>query len=242
MKTTLSKITTAGLFSLVFTLPQAFAETAAQVRSEERAPQTHQDQAVKKAAGNNQRLSTNQPNIEDKMQIARHESLQYDSGDFWIYDTDIEYNIDIDYDGYFSGFTLALDADTVYSSAPVYFIAYIGDGEYFDAFHVSSVFYLNGDTTGDTFYLDNTLLSGYPPGDYEVLVELYDAYDDTLVAYADGYIDNDLLYVPLESDDYEYQPTNTVVVVEEYGGSLNWFAILGLGGIVFMRILRTKQP
>lgn len=232
MKTTLIQITTASIFSLVMAFSVASAATNTEVQREERAPETDQLPALKKQASNTP------PNVEDITHVARHQSLQYDSGDFWIYDTYIDYNVDFDYDGYYSAFTLALDADTVYSSAPVYFIAYIGDGDYFDAFHVSSVFYLNGDTTADTFYLDNTLLAGYPSGDYEILVELYDAYDDTLVAYADGYTDNDLMYVPLESDDYEYQPSGTVVVVEEYGGSLHWLMLIVLGGIVATRVTR----
>lgn len=139
--------------------------------------------------------------------------------DFWIYDSWVTFDHDIDYDGYYSRFTLEFDADTVYTSAPVYAVVYLGSNGVYDSIHVTSEFAIYGEDSSDSFVLENTLISGFPPQEYDLLIELYDAYTDNLVAYSDSYEDADLYMLSLESDDYESRYEDTIVVVEEHGGS-----------------------
>ena len=133
-----------------------------------------------------------------------------------------------DYDGYYSGFTVEFDADTYFSSARVYAVLYLGRDGLYDAIHVSSEFNIYGEDASDSFVIESTLLSGFPPSEYDVLVEIYDAHSDELLAYSDSYDDADLAYLSLESDNHEYIYEDTVVIVEEHGGSTGVFSILAL--------------
>jgi len=155
--------------------------------------------------------------------------------DYWIYDSWVTLDADIDYDGYFSAFTVEFDADTIFANVPVYAVIYLGQDERYQSIHVTSEFSLYGDDSTDGFVVESELISGFPSGDYDILIELYDAYNDELVAFSDAYDDADLSYVSLESNNYEYVVQDTVVVVEEYGGTTGALALFGLGAFMFIR-------
>ncbi|WP_088329307.1 choice-of-anchor H family protein [Lacimicrobium sp. SS2-24] len=148
------------------------------------------------------------------------------SENIWIYDAWLVLEHDQDRDGYYSDFTLTFDADTAYSGAAVYAVLYLGTEDEFMEYHDSSVFTIYGESSDDTFEVNTQLVEGFASDDYEILIELYDADDHSLVAVYDGYADSDLLYVPLESSDYEYQPTTVVVNAE--GGTFGIVALIAL--------------
>jgi hypothetical protein len=90
-----------------------------------------------------------------------------------------------------------------------------------------SVFHIDGESSDDSFEVDSELLTGFPSGDYELLIELYDALNDELVATLDGNSDADLYSLTLESTDFEevyVEPT--VVIVHENGGSMAYLTLL----------------
>ncbi|GAB5379267.1 MAG: hypothetical protein Alis3KO_12540 [Aliiglaciecola sp.] len=158
--------------------------------------------------------------------------------DFWIYDAFVTFNVDEDFDGYYSTFTVEFDADTVYSEAEVYARLYLTRGSVFEEYHTTSLFIINGDSSTDSFVVESDLLSGFPSGDYELLIELYDGFDDSLVATFDGFNDADLTLLTLESKSFE--EVDTVVVVTESGGSFGILALL-LIPVLMRRILFTKS-
>ncbi|MGK0503440.1 MAG: hypothetical protein ACJARF_002213 [Alteromonadaceae bacterium] len=159
--------------------------------------------------------------------------------DYWIYDSWVSLDTDIDYDGYYSEFTVEFDADTAYDSALVYGVIYLGRNDRYEAIHVTSEFVLYGEDSSDSFVVESRLLSGFPAADYDVLVELYDAYSEQLVAFSDGYDDADLAYLSLESDNHEYIYEDTVIVVEEHGGSTTIFGLLFIAfTLVVRRVIR----
>lgn len=156
--------------------------------------------------------------------------------DFWIYDAYIEFNSDPDFDGYYSYFTVEFDIDTVYSNADVYARLFLSRGDVFEEYHTSSVFKINSDSSLDSLVIESELVSGFPPGDYELLIEVYDAYDDSLVVIYDGYDDADLTLLTLESSTYE--SSQTVVVVRESGGSFGYLMLLVVPLLIRRRFLR----
>ena len=95
--------------------------------------------------------------------------------DYWFYDAWVTLYGDRDYDGYFYGFSLEFDADTAYYQAPVYAIVYLGKNDFYEPFHVTSVFTLFGESSDDSVLLESELETGYPTGDYDILIELIDA-------------------------------------------------------------------
>ena len=161
--------------------------------------------------------------------------------EFWIYESWVSLEQDIDYDGYHSTFSIEFDADTIFTRAPVYAVLYLGRNDVYEAIHVTSDFYIYSEDSTDTFTIESNLLSGYAPGDYDILLELYDADTEMLVAYTDAYDDSALAYVPLESENYEYVAEETVVVVEEHGGTWTFLTLVLLGGVAFMRRLSVRS-
>ncbi|MDY6976023.1 MAG: choice-of-anchor H family protein [Pseudomonadota bacterium] len=160
--------------------------------------------------------------------------------EFWIYESWVTLLQDIDYDGYHSTFSIEFDADTIFTRAPVYAVLYLGKDGLYDAIHVSSEFYIYSEDSTDTFTIESTLVSGFTPSDYDILLELYDADTEELVAFTDAYDDNELAYLPLESEDSEYVVEDTVVIVEEHGGAWSILPLFLLGGIVLTR--RLNKP
>ncbi|MEW9797095.1 choice-of-anchor H family protein [Alteromonas sp. CYL-A6] len=166
---------------------------------------------------------------------SRDAVVQFSSPDFWIYDSWTEFTIDADYDGYYSAFSVTFDADTVYSVADVYAIIYLGRLDRFEAIYETRIFSISGDDSLDAITIDSDLVSGFPPADYSVLIELYDAYTHELVAIADDYDDADLSLLSLESQNHDQVIEERVVIVEQHGGSLSWLTALALLGAVGWR-------
>lgn len=161
--------------------------------------------------------------------------LRSDDPDFWIYDAFITLNVDEDFDGFYSNFSVEFDADTVFTNAGVYARLYLSRGSVFEEFHTTSIFFIEGDSSQDGFVVDSELLSGFPPGDYELLIELYDSIDDALVATFDGTNDADLTFISLESKTFE--DDGTVIIVEE-GGSFGYLVLLVLPILIRRQIRR----
>ncbi|NMH59778.1 choice-of-anchor H family protein [Alteromonas ponticola] len=139
--------------------------------------------------------------------------------DFWIYDSWITFLDDFDGDSFYSRFLVEFDVDTIYVEAPVYAVVYLGDADAYEAIHVSDTFWVYGETTGDSYIVDSELVSGFRSFDYDILIEIYDADTDELVAFSDNLDDADLSLVSLESQNYDIY-RDTVVVTRASGGSL----------------------
>ncbi|QPG06189.1 choice-of-anchor H family protein [Salinimonas marina] len=159
----------------------------------------------------------------------------HDEPDFWIFDSWSELYQDNDFDNYYSSLRLSVDVDSVYSQAPVYLVVYLGDATEYSSVHVSSVFDVYGDDSNDFLTMDIELVTGFAPFDYDVLVEVYDAQTDELVAFSDAQDDADLSLLSLESADYDRSQGETVVVVEEHGGSLAGAGLAALLAVGFYR-------
>jgi hypothetical protein len=147
--------------------------------------------------------------------------------DFWIYDAWVELAYDQDRDGYFTDFRLTFDADTYYSVADVFAVIYLSyEGGAWNEIAYTDPYTLYGNSPDDQYVIETTLASGYPTGDYDLLIEIYDAYTGYLVADL-GPEWADLSYLPLE-DQYLDKPV-TVVVSHGGGGSSDWLLIAALG-------------
>jgi hypothetical protein len=138
-------------------------------------------------------------------------------GDHWIYDADVVLYDDFDSDGYYRLISVRIDADTVFNSSFVYAVIYLSsDGEYFEHFYTTADFELTGATADDEYFVDVELVSGYPPGLYDALIEIYDA---DLGVYMDEFGPDQsdaLTLLPLE--DVSYDEPEVIVVVDEHGG------------------------
>ncbi len=145
--------------------------------------------------------------------------------DFWFYTADVELFGDQDRDGYYYGIDLLFDADTIYAFADVYAVVYLSrDGGPWEEYAVTEDFTLLGASGEDEYVIVTELVSGYSPGSYDILIELFDALDDTFVADIGPADTTELSLLPLEDTEYD-APRNgntTVVINDGGGGAFDW--------------------
>lgn len=167
------------------------------------------------------------------------------NSDFWFYSADVLLFNDHDDDGHFHGVDLLFDADTYYQSAEVYAVVYLSlDGGPWNEYSATANFTLFGASADDEFNIVTELVSGYPTGSYDLLIELFDGYNDRFLA-SFGPVDTpELAFLPLEDSnrDVPFIPPPTTVVVHDHGGAVGWPMLLALFfGAGLLRKLREKR-
>jgi len=151
--------------------------------------------------------------------------------DFWFYDAFVTLFSDADRDGYFTGIELEFDADTIYAAADVYAVVYLSyDYGPWNEYASTNDFTIFGTSASDAYVVETELISGYPTGDYDILIELYDTFDGYMVASFGPEESSELSLLPLEDITYDAPvgTTTQVVVNSGGGGSASWLLLLGL--------------
>jgi hypothetical protein len=141
------------------------------------------------------------------------------SNDFWIYDADVVLFSDDDSDGYFYGIDLLLDADTIYGVADVYAVVYLSyEGGPWNEYAATEDFTIFGTSPTDDFVLVTELSSGYPTGNYDLLIELFDAFDGEFLASYGPSDTSELAFLPLEDFNRDAPGFDRPVTVTRGGG------------------------
>ncbi len=167
------------------------------------------------------------------------------SYDFWFYSADVILFNDHDSDGHFHGIDLLFDADTYYESAEVYAVVYLSfEGGPWNEYSATDNFLLFGSSADDEFNIVTELVSGYPTGSYDLLIELFDGYNDDFLASFGPVDTSELAFLPLEDADrdtpYVPPPPSTTVIVEDGGGAFSWLLTLFLAAML-LRKLRQER-
>jgi len=163
--------------------------------------------------------------------------------EFWIYDASVELYSDSDQDGYYYGIDLSFDADTVYTAADVYAVVYLSyDFGPWNEYSSTDDFTIFGASGDDEYFIETELVSGYVTGDYDILIELFDAYDGSIVASFGPEDSPELSYLPLEDAGRDTPPRTTVVVSEGGGGSLGLLGLLALLAATGFRGAQRRLP
>jgi len=165
--------------------------------------------------------------------------------DFWFYSADVLLFNDHDLDGHYHGVDLLFDADTYYDEVEVYAVVYLSlDGGPWNEYSATDNFILFGSSADDEFNIVTELVSGYPTGSYDLLIELFDGYNDQFLASFGPIDTSELAFLPLEdaNRDAPYIPPPTTVVVHEHGGAFGLPSLLMLiVGAGLLRKLRQKR-
>lgn len=141
--------------------------------------------------------------------------------DFWFFDADVLLFNDDDGDGFFHGIDVLFDADTIYESADVYAALYLSfEGGPWNEYAVTDTFTIFGATSDDEYVVVTELLSGYPRGSYDLLIELYDAWSGEFLADLGPEDHPDLALLPLE--DFERDDPRRNRHRHRGGGALDW--------------------
>ncbi len=158
--------------------------------------------------------------------------------DFWFYAADVELFNDRDRDGYFASIDLLFDADTIYAAADVYAVVYLSlEGGPWEEYAVTEDFTLLGASSDDEYVIVTDLVSGYPTGSYDILIELFDAYDGAFVADFGPADSSELAYLPLEDAERDAPASggSTIVVNQGGGGAFGWLLLLALAATAARR-------
>jgi hypothetical protein len=156
------------------------------------------------------------------------------SFDFWFYEADVILYNDDDSDGFFHGIDLLFDIDTNFAAADVYAVMYLSfEGGPWNEYAATDDFTINGANGSDEYVIETELMSGYLTGSYDLLIEVFDAFDGAFLASFGPEDSSELAYLPLE--DYNRDEPIEVIVVHEHGGGGamdQWF--LGLLALILM--------
>lgn len=151
-----------------------------------------------------------------------------------LYDASTELLGDFNDNGFYHRFSVSIDADTFYETAYVYARLYLSfEGGPWNYYASSDNYHIYGDSDQDSFVIETELADGFPPGYYDVRIELYDAdFDSWLLSYG-PYDDASLSALPLEDSYYDDQypvalyPVESQIVVATRGGSASaWLLFL----------------
>jgi len=143
--------------------------------------------------------------------------------------------------GFFYGIDLLFDADTIWSSAWVYAVLYLSyEGGPWNEYTVTEDFLIEGARGDDEYVVVTELQAGYPTGDYDILIELFDA--DTGVFLTDFGPESSsaLSFLPLEDFNRDAPTFDRPVTVSRGsgGGAAGAWMLLLLGGVILSRTAR----
>ncbi len=171
--------------------------------------------------------------------------LGHPGDDTYVYDASTELISDLDADGFYHRFSIAVDADTVYSHDHVYAKLYLSyEGGPWNRYAISDEYKINRDSTRDIFTIETELADGFRTGYYDVRISLYDAVDDYWLMDYGPYQDGSLANLPLEDSsrdtyyDAEGYPIETEVVVAM--GSMGVGSLL-LPLVLLLRLKRNSS-
>ena len=165
--------------------------------------------------------------------------------DFWFYLADVELYADDDRDGYYSGVDLLFDVDTYHTVADIYAVAYLSyEGGPWEEYAVTEDFTIFGSSGTDDYIIVSDLVSGYPTGDYDLLIEIFDADNNAFLAFFGPEDSSELAFLPLEDINRDAPAGGTRVTVNNGGGgSFDWLmlALLGLAAFAARRSELTRR-
>ena len=164
------------------------------------------------------------------------------SGDVYVYDASADLISDLNDDGFYNRFSIAIDVDTVYDISTVYAKLYLSlEGGPWNHYATSEIYHIYGDSESDIFVIETELGDGFPPGYYDVKVDLYDAYTGQWLANYGPYEDGSLSALPLEDSYYDdsydggIYPIETEIVISRHAGSVTWFLVLLIPLVIAVR-------
>jgi hypothetical protein len=127
-------------------------------------------------------------------------TLSSRSADFWFFDAGSTLLGDRDNDGFHHEFRIRFDADVVVGDALVYARLYLrraGDSDWL-LYSETDDFRISGQDGDDDYFVTTTLDDGWPTGDYDVLIDLYESGFSGIVATIGPFDSGALALLPLE--------------------------------------------
>jgi len=123
----------------------------------------------------------------------------------WVSDVQTVLFNDADNDGYFAGFSVTLDADVERDSVELFANIYLQTrGSRPELFHTTNVFSVYEQESADSYRVDVELSDNFSAGDYDLIIDVINAFDGKIEDTVSHRTHNNLSRLPLESHDYQY--------------------------------------
>ena len=153
-------------------------------------------------------------------------TLSARASDFWFHDAGSTLRSDRDGDGFHREFRIRFDADVISGSAIVFarlYLRRVGDLDWL-LYHETDDFEIIGEDGDDDYFVTTTLDDGWPTGDYDVLVDLYESGFPGIVATI-GPVDSGALALlpleetgldlPIELPGYDIEDVTTTLLIDD---------------------------
>jgi hypothetical protein len=212
-------------------------------------PQTRSVEGLSREGGaNEQQLPAATIRLAAPQANARRSASHTDCGCFEIFGAWVDQYEDRDGDGYHRKIRVEFDADTRNARETVYAKLYLRrEHGPWVLYSETGLFDIRYDEAGDRYEIVTELLEGFPPGRYDLMIELYALYYSGMVASRTVSLDEHghLLYLEdATSDTAETEvivitppPSGEVVIIEDdpYAGGSTPLWILSLGMLALWR-------
>ena len=161
---------------------------------------------------------------------------------FRVYSADTELFDDFDGDGYYTYLRVMFDVDTDFLAADVYANLYLAlPDEPWELFFESEIFPVFGSSADDAYEVETEFISGYPPGDYDLLIDVFDAATDEFVASYGPADSSALGYLPIEDIDFDNEISSQVFISGSSGSSLSLMSLVLLAISIRRRIRNDRH-
>jgi hypothetical protein len=153
-------------------------------------------------------------------------TLSARASDFWFHDAGSTLRSDRDGDGFHREFRIRFDADVISGSAIVFarlYLRRVGDLDWL-LYHETDDFEIIGEDGDDDYFVTTTLDDGWPTGDYDVLIDLYESGFPGIVATI-GPVDSGALALlpleetgldlPIELPGYDIEDVTTTLLIDD---------------------------
>jgi len=123
----------------------------------------------------------------------------------WIADIGTLLFDDSDKDGYHAGFSLTIDIDSEFGDTEVYARIYLESAlSPLTLLHKTNRFSVYGTTIGDEYRVDTELRNNIATDDYNIVIDIHNAWTDELIDTANERGFENLRLLPLESAEQQY--------------------------------------
>lgn len=134
---------------------------------------------------------------------------------------------DTDEDGYFSGFSLSIDADVEWGHTDVYLNIYLQEQGYENRlFHTSSAYTIYDNSESDEYGIEVELLDNYPANLYDIQIDLHDAHSYEILDSVSSVEMQNLGGLPLESEATQPPPPQPSENIVTHVGSAGPFMLI----------------
>lgn len=132
--------------------------------------------------------------------------------DVWIDNTWVTLLTDQDGDGFYHHFRFRFDADTTHLSQALYAKVFMSDGSDQWKIFESDTFVINAQSGTDVYEISTSLNKGYPTGNYDLILRLYDPVSHELLLEWNWLDDSHLANLYLEDADRDTLYSSTPYV------------------------------